>query len=248
MVDALLRAPDRPEPAARPQPGDTALRATLAGKADAMRCLAPRVAQRDGPHLQHHVALTDGAEARQQQLVAYVPQYTLVLDIIHATKYLWDTAHALLGEIHPQRLAWVCAYLESLLAGQTAAVITALEAEAHDPTCTVTQRQAVRRTVGYDRRNQPSMHDDEYLARGWPIGTGVVEGACGHLVNDRMEPSGRRWTKGGAQAVLDLRAVRLNRHWEGSWQFHRRQPHQRLYGMSTLGPVLAEAQALEWAA
>jgi len=116
---------------------------------------------------------------------------------------LWDTANALLGETHPQRLAWVRAYLESLLAGQTDAVITALEAEAHDPTCTVTQRQAVRRTVGYYRRNQPYMHYDEYLVRGSPIGTGVVEGACGHLVKDRMEQSGMRWTKGGAQAVLD---------------------------------------------
>ena len=53
------------------------------------------------------------------------------------------------------------------------------------------------------------MHDDEYLTRGLPIGTGVVEGACGHLVKDRMEQSGMRWTKTGAQAVLDLRAVRM---------------------------------------
>ena len=54
------------------------------------------------------------------------------------------------------------------------------------------------------------MYYDEYLARGWPIGTGVVEGACGHLVKDRMEQAGMRWTQVGAQAVLDLRAVRLN--------------------------------------
>ena len=89
---------------------------------------------------------------------------------------------------------------------------------------------------------------DEYLARGWPIGTGVVEGACGHLVKDRMEQSGMRWTKTGAQAVLDLRAVRLNGHWDAYWQFHRRQQHERLYGRSALAPELAEARALEWAA
>ena len=92
------------------------------------------------------------------------------------------------------------------------------------------QRQAVRRTVGYYRRSQPYMHDDVYLARGWPMGTDVVEGACGHLVKDRMEPSGMGWTKGGAQVVLDLRAVRLNGHWETTWQFHRHPQHQRLYG------------------
>ena len=60
------------------------------------------------------------------------------------------------------------------------------------------------------------------------MGTGVVEGACGHLVNDRLEPSGMRWTKTGAQAVLDLRAVRINGHWERYWPFHRYQPQQRV--------------------
>ena len=145
-------------------------------------------------------------------------------------------------------LAWVRAYLEPLLAGQTDAVITALEAEAKDPTCTATQRQAVRRTVGYYRRNRPYMRYDEYLAQGWPIGTGVVEGACGHLVKDRMEQSGMRWTKAGAQAVLDLRAVRLNGHWDRYWQFHRQQQHQRLYRSAAPVPEQAESQLLEWAA
>jgi len=63
-----------------------------------------------------------------------------------------------------------------------------------------------------------------------------------------MELSGMRWTEGGAQGVLDLRAVRLNDHWNTYWQFHRHQQHQRLYGHTTPAPVSAEAQALEWAA
>jgi hypothetical protein len=145
-------------------------------------------------------------------------------------------------------VTWVRADLEPLLAGQTDAVITALEAEAHDPTCTATQRQAVRRTIGYYQRHRPYMRYDEYLAQGWPIGTGVIEGACGHLVKDRMEQSGMRWTKAGAQAVLDLRAVRLNDHGDGYWQFHRQQQHQRLYDTSAPVPAQAEGQALELAA
>lgn len=248
VVAALLQDPARAEPAARPRPVGKELRATRAGKADAMGRLAARVAQRDGPHLQHRVALTDGAEALQQQWMTHFPAYTLILDIIHATEYLWDTANALLGETHPHRPAWVRAYLEPLLAGQTEAVITALEAEGHDPTQTAVQRQAVQRTVGYYRRNRPSMHYDAYLARGWPIGTGVVEGACRHLVKDRMEQSGMRGTKGGAQGVLDLRAVRLNDHWEAYWQVHRHQHHLRLYGQSAPALAPAETQALQWAA
>jgi hypothetical protein len=248
VVAALRQDSSRLELAAHPTPVGKDLRATLAGKAEARSGLAPRVAQRDGPHIQPRVTRTDGAEALPQQMVTHVPEHTLVLDIIHAPEYLWDTANALLGETHPQRLAWVGAYLEPLLAGQTDAVITALEAEGKDPTCTVTQRQAVQRTVGYDRRNRPYMRYDEYLACGWPIGTGVVEGACGHLVNDRMEQSGMRWTPGGAQAVLDLRAVRLNGHWDTYGRFHRQHQHHRLYGRSAPAPALAEAQAREWAA
>jgi hypothetical protein len=126
-----------------------------------MSDLGPRVTQHEGPHIQQHVALTDGAEALPPQVVTHVPASTLILDLIQATESLWDTAHGLLGETHPQRLAWVRADLEPLLAGQTDAVITALEAEGHDPRHTATPRQAVRRTVGDYRRNRPYMRDNE---------------------------------------------------------------------------------------
>jgi len=139
----------------------------------------------------------------------------------------------------------VHADLEALLSGETDAVIAALEAEAHEPTCTTTQRQVVGRTVGSYQRNRPYRRYDEYLARGWPIGTGVIEGACGPRVNDRMEPSGLRWTTAGAQAGLDRRAVRLNGHWDASWQFHRRQQHQRLYDTGASMPETSDVQALK---
>ena len=248
VVAALRPEPGGPAPAARPRPEGTELRATLEGKAVAMSRLVQRVAQRAGPSIPQRVALTDGAEALLRQVGTHLPEYTVILDVIPAPESLWDTANALLGETHPPRLAWVRAHLEPLLAGQSDAVITALEAEAKDPTATVTPPQAGRRTVGDYRRNQPSMHDDAYLARGWPMGTGVVEGACGHLVKDRLEQAGRRWTTGGAQAVLDLRAGRIHGHWEASWQFPRQQHHQWLSGRSAPAPTLAEARALEWAA
>ena len=248
VVAALWQDPDRPERAPRPAPVGTERRATLEGKAVARGHRAQRVAQREGPHLEPRVALSHGAEALQEPWRVHVPEHTFVLDLIHTTESLWDTAKALLGETHPQRTAWVRAYLEPLRAGQTDAVIMALEAEGHEPTGTGPQRQAVQRTVGDDRRNRPSMHDDEYLARGWPMGTGVVEGACGPLVNDRLEQAGRRWTPGGAQVVLDLRAVRLKGHWDAYGPFHRQQQHQRFYGTSAPTPALAEAQALAGAA
>ena len=165
-VAALCQDADRPALTARPVPIDTELQVTLDGKAVAMTRLMPRVAQRDGPPIQHRVALTDGAEALQQQLMLHFPQHTLVLDIIHATAYLWDTANALLGETHPGRSAWVHTHLEQVLAGQTDTVIIALAAEANDPTRTGMQRQAALRTVGYYQRNRPYIYYDAYLGRG----------------------------------------------------------------------------------
>lgn len=88
------------------------------------------------------------------------------------------------------------------------------------------------------------MHYDQYLARGWPIGTGVIESACGHLVKDRMQQAGMRWTKDGAHAILDLRAVRLTDEWDAYWAFHRQQQHQRLYGPASTLPITPEAQLL----
>jgi len=236
VVAALLRERDDPaRPAPRPTPVRKEVRATLAGKAVALTRLAARAAQYDdATAIRHRVALTDGAEALQQQMQAHFPAYTLVLDIIHAAEYLWEAANALLGERHPQRAAWVRGHLRDLLTGQTATVIAALRQAAEAPDCTPLQREVLRRVGGYYQRNAPYMRYREYLARGWPIGTGVVEGACGHLVKARCDQSGMRWTLAGAQAVLDLRAVRLNGDWDAYWAFRRQRQHQRLYGTAAV--------------
>ncbi len=68
-----------------------------------------------------------------------------------------------------------------------------------------------------------------YLARGWPIATGVIEGACRHLVKDRCELSGMRWTLAGAEALLHVRCVHENGDWDAYHAFRRRQRHQCLY-------------------
>jgi hypothetical protein len=81
----------------------------------------------------------------------------------------------------------------------------------------------------YFRRNRPFMDYQRYLALSWPIGTGVVEGACGHLVKDRFEQSGLQWSFAGAQSLLDLRSVAFNGDWDDFQQFRRRQVHQERY-------------------
>ena len=78
---------------------------------------------------------------------------------------------------------------------------------------------------GYFDAHLNRMKYDEYLAAGYPIATGVIEGACRHLVKDRMERSGMQWTLTGAQAMLNLRALRQSSYWD---EFQQRQPSTNL--------------------
>jgi len=133
--------------------------------------------------------------------------------------------------------AWVREQLLHMLSGKTATVIETLQALTQDPSLSSTQCQMLHTTIGYYQRNLPYMRYDQYLAQGWPIGTGVVEGACDHLIKDRFEQSGMRWTPSGAQPPLDLRAVRLNDDWDAYHDFRRRRQHRRLYGsQGTVSP------------
>lgn len=223
VTAALMRQTGLEPPQARPSPQGKQVWATLSGKDTALAHLRRQAKRRAGEHVVDRVALTDGAIALQQRMQTHFPDYTLVLDIIHAVEYLWKSANALKGERDPARTAWVQAHLERLLSGQIAEVITALEAEVADGALEASARAVVETTLGYYRRNAPYMRYAVYLRRGWPIASGVVEGACGYLVKDRMEQSGMRWSQEGAQSVLDLRAVRVNGDWSAYQSYLHRQ-------------------------
>jgi hypothetical protein len=236
---------DRPD---RARPVGKELHATLDGKTVALTRMAERTTHYDGPHIQQRLALTDGADALQRAMHAALPDYPLVLDIIHALEHLWEAANGFLGERHPERTAWVRTRLDQLLHGQALAVAADLRTLAAAPTSRATISALLIRTAGYYERNAPHMRYDAYLAAGWPIGTGVVEGACRHLVKDRLEQAGMRWTRCGAQALLDLRAVRLNGSWDAYWHFHRRRQHQRRYPNSSPDLTPVDLQILATAA
>ena len=61
---------------------------------------------------------------------------------------------------------------------------------------------------------------DDYLKAGLPIATGVIEGACRHLIKDRMDITGARWSLRGAEAVLRLRSLYVSGDWHEYWRFH----------------------------
>jgi hypothetical protein len=211
----------------RPVPSHKQTFGTLAGKDAALTHLAYQVTLREAGAFTHRVALTDGSLALQQQMRAHLPDFALVLDIIHATEYLWDAANARFGETSPQRLAWVRQALTWLLENHLDDLLDDLTLQASG--LTVSQQETLSHVAAYLRRNRPFMDYQRYLALGWPIGTGVVEGACRHLVKDRFEQAGMRWSTAGAQTLLDLRAVAFNGDWDDFQHFRRQQSHLQRY-------------------
>lgn len=228
VITSLFHPEIEGDPLPRSGPHDKWLFATLDGKSAALTRTAVQVRRREGAHIVDRVALTDGAEALQTRVQSQFPGFTLILDFIHADEYLWKAANALLGEKAPERTDWVEERTLQLLLGQTDTVIADLRQIACGCKARSLAATTLTSVAAYYERNQASMRYDQYLARGWPIASGVIEGACRHLVKDRCEQSGMRWTQSGAEALLRLRSVAENGDWE---QFHAYRRRQRQLGM-----------------
>ena len=125
--------------------------------------------------------------------------------------------------------AWVTAQGLDILHGRAAQVIARIEglAAASPPRPGGEHAKIIRTTLAYLRNKQPFMDYPRALAAGWPIATGIIEGACRHLVNDRMGITGARWGLPGAQAILWLRAIHASGDLDPYWNYHIAQEHQR---------------------
>jgi hypothetical protein len=237
----------------RPVPQHKQIFASLKGKQQAVKHLARWVQSREGAHICQRVALTDGAEPLQKQMLACLPGFPLVLDIMHALEYLWQAGTALYGESDPSRAEWVEAQTLQLLSSHTGQVLQLLEDKAASLAPNSQAARSLRSVAHYFQRNLPYMDYAEYLRRGWPIGAGVIEGTCRHLVTssrcsfgkDRMELSGMRWTIPGAGALLALRAVNENGGWEDFHAFRRARRHRELYGTTLKSNRIELVERLE---
>jgi hypothetical protein len=102
-------------------------------------------------------------------------------------------------------------------------------------------REPVDKCATYLLNHTPCLRYDRYLAQGFPVATGVIEGACRHLVKDRMEKTGARWSLSGAEAVLRLRALRASCDFEEYWRLHEtceyERNHKNLYAAGEVPPV-----------
>ena len=226
------------------KPQNKHLWATLDGKDAALSRLVEQVQPRLGRHIEHKIALCDGCPALQMRLAKYFPDFIQILDFIHANEYLWKVANALFGETNDQRFAWMKTRTRRMLSGKTKRLIAEFRSLAKQPKTSQGKRTQLLVTANYFERNLPFMHYPSYLSHGWPIASGVIEGACRHLVKDRCELSGMRWSQSGAENLLRLRAVAENNDWDEYHAYRKQQRHSRLYGVPQCGCEPLELQSL----
>lgn len=152
---------------------------------------------------------------------------TVIVDLLHVLHYIWLAGTAVRRGNVKRTDAWTRRYLLKLLTNHPLEVIAGIRQAATLAGLTDKEREPVETCIKYLRDNVAHIHYAELLARGFPIASGVIEGACRHLVQDRMGITGARWGIASAEAVLRLRALRTNGDWDEYWEFHLRQEELR---------------------
>lgn len=185
--------------------------------------------RRDPRRRRTWVMVTDGERAFQRRIGNLFPGVTLVLDLLHVLEKLWKAAYVLHPDGSPEATAFVYERTERILNGQVSQVVKGLRQMVTKRRLRGTKAKTLLNVAGYYYANRQRMRYDIYLANGWPIASGSVEGACKNLVGDRFERSGMRWSPAMAEAMLKLRAVHLSGDLAIYWIWHVQQDQQRLH-------------------
>jgi hypothetical protein len=220
------------EPPDRPRPECKRVWASLAQEPDEVLREAFREARRRDPDGQKRwVALVDGNETqlgilhglfRREGYHAWI-----VLDFLHVAERVWKAGRDFHPEDSEDLEAWVTVRLLATLRGRASYVAAGMRRSATRQGLAPEAREGVDGCANYLLKYAPYLRYDRYLAEGVPIGTGVIEGACRHLVKDRMDRTGARWSLAGAEAVLRLRALRSSGDFAAYWRFHEEPEYRR---------------------
>jgi hypothetical protein len=177
------------------------------------------------------VGVVDGQEAQLALLESMAEKYgvkpTIVLDIFHVLEYVWKAGRAFCVEGGRELEEWVFERVGRILEGHATRVAAGMRRSATKRKLSRTRRAPVDTCANYLLKYQDYLAYDQYLAAGFPIATGVIEGACRHLVNDRLGITGARWRLTSAEAVLRLRSLRSSGDFDEYWRFHEAREHER---------------------
>jgi hypothetical protein len=153
----------------------------------------------------------------------------LILDIIHVLEYIWLMAHVKHEGEPAEAKQYVYDRLMLILQGKVASYILELQNELQSGSWKASHQKTFKKVITYLKNHKSYMRYHEYLAQGYPIGSGVVESACSHVVKNRMELPGARWSVSGAEAILQLRSVVKSQDWDAYWAFYTTHIQQPKY-------------------
>jgi hypothetical protein len=148
---------------------------------------------------------------------------------VHVIEKLWASARCFHTAADPAAETWAGFKAARILAGDASGAVRDLRSEAARGHFTDEQRATIDKTCHCLENNAAFVHYDQALEAGWPIAGGIVEGAARHLVADRLDITGSRWSVPGAEAVLTLRALISNGGFPQYWIFHTQQERERLH-------------------
>ncbi len=239
VVATLFR--DGPKPLPRPQPAHKRVWASLPQEDEegvvqssldiVYDWLLNEVAERNPGLAKEMVHLGDGQESLWQARKEHLPDRNLtdILDLLHVTPRLWQAAHVFYPEGSDEAEAFARARILRVLRGEVAGVVQGLRRMGSQRGLKGSKKKTLGQVCAYLLKNRERLRYDEYLAKGYPIASGVIEGACRHLVKDRLERAGMHWTPAGAQAMLDVRSTYVNGDWEEYQSYRIHRETQRLY-------------------
>ena len=189
--------------------------------------------RRDPGHSREWVVLIDGnntqIEAVTAEAAARGITVTIVIDFIHVLEYCWKAAWSFFDKGEPAAEEWVADQARKILRGKARQVAAGIRRRATAYGYSGSERAGADECARYLENKQGYLDYATALVKGWPIATGIIEGACRHIVKDRMDITGARWSLDGAEAILKLRAIIATGDFDDYWRFHLRQEHKRIH-------------------
>ncbi|MCP3941666.1 MAG: ISKra4 family transposase [Desulfobacteraceae bacterium] len=220
----------------RPRPESKRVWASIEKpKEEVIKEIFEEALRRDPDRCKLWTAVVDGEDKQleliEKTAVKYGVTLICVLDIIHVLGYLWKAAYVFHKEASRDAEQWVSEQLLLLLHGRLRQVTNTIRQAVITHQIPADRRAAADKCLDYLLKYKRMLRYDKYLTRGLPIASGVIEGACRHLVKDRMDRTGARWGLECGEAVLRLRALFASGDFEDYWNFHLKCEYERNHAL-----------------
>ena len=176
------------------------------------------------------IFIADGARGLWGLKNKYFPEAVEILDWYHMSEYLWKAVYVFYPEGSKEAFKWIEEMEGKIRNGKVVDVIKGLRVRISKNKIKGNKLKTLNSVIEYFENNKERMRYDEYIRKGYPIGSGNVESACRYLIKDRMERTGMRWKFPGAQSILSMRATFINDDLNDYWDYYMEKENFRLYG------------------